>query len=76
MFSLCVHLVGLYIYIIVLGWGIKGAAISTATAYSLNFIVSTAYVSIKKLVPKESWILPDKKAITSIPHFLKFGIPA
>ena len=75
--SLWTHILGLYIYVILLELEITGVAIATATTFSLNCIGMTLYIHFKKdLIHREAWHLPNMFWISKIPQFLRYGVPS
>jgi len=52
-FSTCMHMVWLYLFVYQWDWGIYGVAYSNLITYSMNFAISYGYIWINKSVVKE-----------------------
>lgn len=63
-------------FVIIFGWGVKGAAIATVLSQFVSFTASAVFMYSKKhswvVVPSPTWLLPRKEAL--IPLF-SLGMP-
>ena len=68
------HLAFAYYIIIHLGYGLMGAAISSAFTYFLNVTIVTIKCSYNSAL-NESFFLPDRSSFDGLSEYLKIGIP-
>ena len=75
--TLIIQVLGLYILVITLEYGIVGVGISTSISYISEYIMTELYTYFQEDVAFQAkWMLPNMDMIKSVPHYLSFGIPS
>ena len=71
------HLVWVYLFIVKMDLGVKGAGIATSITYTTNFLIISLYPVVKSdYLPKGAWRCFDREAFRDIYPLYKYAWPA
>ena len=71
------HVWNLYLFVLILDFGILGVGIATSITYALNFVMLTLYCQFQSDTKiKASWNLLNPMILKCTPEFLRYGLPS